>query len=166
MALAVAGAPNSAAAEDGSTPFSGAAAAQMRFHTIKIDVSRLAANGLAPEAAWLAQDLPGRLAAAFASRLAPRDGAAPTLAARIDLVQLGASGDGGSQPFGASGARDGIQGAGVVVAPSGRIIASFPLYTSGIAFTGGSIYERGTERRRVADLAAMFAQWLPGQMGL
>jgi hypothetical protein len=164
--LAIAGAPAPVAAEDGSAPFAGAAAAQMRFRAIKVDVSPLAANGLAPEAAWLAQDLPARLAAAFAARLAPRDGAAPTLVARIDLVRLGASGEGGTEPFGGGGARDGIQGVGLVVAPNGRTIAAFPLYTSQIAITGGSVYERGTERRRVAELAAMFAQWLPGQMGL
>jgi hypothetical protein len=166
MMLATAGAPYPVAAEDGSAPFAGAAAAQMRFRAIKVDVSALAANGLAPEAAWLAQDLPARLDAAFGARLAPRDGAAPILVARIDLVRLGASGEGGAEPLGASGARDGIQGVGLVVAPNGRTIAAFPLYTSQIAFTGGSVYEPGTERRRVAELAAMFAQWLPGQMGL
>jgi len=47
-----------------------------------------------------------------------------------------------------------------------RTLASFPLFTSQIDFTGGSVYERGTERRRVGELASSFAQWLPGQMGL
>ena len=69
-------------------------------------------------------------------------------------------------PVGGVGARDEIQGVALVVAPGGRTLASFPLFTSQIDFTGGSVYERGTERRRVAELASSFAQWLPSQMGL
>jgi uncharacterized protein len=35
-----------------------------------------------------------------------------------------------------------------------------------IAYTGGSAYEVGPQRRRAAELASSFALWLPGQMGL
>ena len=164
--LALACAPIAAAAEEASPPFAGAAATQLRFRAIKVDVSPLAAKGLGPEGDWLSEDLPARLRAAFAGRLAP-GAAAPTLVVRIDLVHLGDSGGGGStEPFGAAGARDEIQGVALVVAGNGRTTAAFPLFTSQIALTGGPIYERGTERRRVAELALSFAQWLPGQMGL
>jgi hypothetical protein len=142
-----------------------AQAAPAKFRAIRIDVSALAGKGLGPEASWLEQDLPGPLRAAFAGRLAPADRAAPTLVVRIDNVILGQSGGGGTNPFGASAARDGIEGAGLVVAPNGRPIATYPLFTTLRAFTGGSAREMGTVRGRVAELAGSFAQWLPGQMG-
>jgi hypothetical protein len=167
LLLALACAPIAVAAEEASPPFAGAEAAQLRFRTIKVDVSRLAEKGLAPEADWLSEDLPARLRAAFAGRLAPGAAGAPTLVVRIDLVHLGDSGGGGAtEPFGAAGARDEIEGVALVVAGNGRTTAAFPLFTSQIALTGGPIYERGTERRRVAELALSFVQWLPGQMGL
>ena len=156
----------SAAADETSAPLAGAATGQVRFKAIKVDVSPLTENGLGPEADWMAQDLPGRLRAAFASRLAPRDATAPTLLVRIDRVTLGESGGGGTQPFGLGGARDNIEGAGMIVAPSGKVVATYPLFTTQIALTGGPVYEIGTERRRVAELANSFAYWLPGQMGL
>jgi hypothetical protein len=154
------------AAAETAAPLAGAATGQVRFKAIKVDVSPLAENGLGPEADWMAQDLPGRLRAAFASRLAPRDATAPTLLVRIDRVTLGESGGGGTQPFGLGGARDNIEGAGMIVAPNGKVVATYPLFSTQIALTGGPIYEIGTERRRVADLANSFAYWLPGQMGL
>jgi hypothetical protein len=154
------------AADEMAAPSAGAATGQVRFKAIKVDVSPLAENGLGPEADWMAQDLPGRLRAAFASRLAPRDATAPTLLVRIDRVTLGESGGGGTQPFGLGGARDNIEGAGMIVAPNGKVVATYPLFTTQIALTGGPVYEIGTERRRVAELANSFAYWLPGQMGL
>jgi hypothetical protein len=166
IAAGVAATLRAAAAEEASAPYSGPAAAQLRFRAIKVDVSRLEEKGLGPEAGWVAEDLPGHLQAAFAGRMAPHDAAAPTLTARIDQIYLGESGGGGTQPLGGSGARDGIEGVGLVVAPNGKVLASYPLFTSRIAFTGGAIYEVGTERARVGVLASSFAQWLPGQMGL
>jgi len=79
------------ALESTSAPGARAAALQMRFKAIKVDVSPLTAKGLAPEASWMAQDLPGALSAAFAQRLAHGDPAAPTLVLRIDSGFLGAS---------------------------------------------------------------------------
>jgi hypothetical protein len=142
------------------------AAATFRLRAIAVDAAPLARNGLGPEADWIAEDLPARLRAAFAGRLAPGDRAAPALVVRIDLITLGPSGGGGTQPFGGSDARDEIRGVGTLVAPGGRILATYPLFTSQLDYTGGSAYERGTERRRVGQLAASFAQWLPGRMGL
>jgi hypothetical protein len=151
----------SADAQEASAP-----GAAQRFRAIKVDVSPLAENGLGTVATWMAEDLPSRLQSAFAARLAPRDAAAPILVVRIDRVRLGDSGGGGTEPFGLGGARDNIEGAGTVISPGGKVVATYPLFTSQIAFTGGPIYELGTERRRVAELADSFAYWLPGQMGL
>jgi hypothetical protein len=146
----------------GETP----APAPQKFKAIKIDVSPLTENGLGPEADWMAQDLRASLQGAFASRLVPGDRAAPILLVRIDLVTLGMSGGGGTDPFGGGAARDNIQGAGIVVAPNGATLATYPLFSTVLALTGGSAREVGTERRRVTVLANSFAQWLPGQMGL
>jgi hypothetical protein len=163
---AVAAGSSPAAAYETLQPLSGVALAQLRFRAIRVDVSPLAEKGLGPEAAWMAQELPGRLQAAFAGRLAPHDASAPTLVVRIDGLNLGMSGGGGTAPFGATSARDDIEGAGVIVAPNGKTIGSYPLFTSQLDYTGGANYELGTERRRVGELAGSFAQWLPGQMGL
>ena len=140
------------------------AQAQTKFRAIKVDVSALPGKGLGPEASWLEQDFPGPLRAAFAGRLAPGDRAAPTLVVRIDTVIIGQSGDAGG-PFGATLARDQIEGAGVVVAPNGRPIATYPMFATLRADTGGSAREMNSVRGRVAELANSFAQWLPGQMG-
>jgi hypothetical protein len=140
------------------------AQAQGKFRAIRIDVSALPAKGLGPEASWLEQDLPGPLRAAFAGRLAPGDASAPTLVVRIDGVIIGQSGDAGG-PFGATAARDQMEGAGVVLAPNGRPVATYPMFTTLRADTGGSAREMNSVRGRVAELAASFAQWLPGQMG-
>jgi hypothetical protein len=158
--------PLSALAQEASRPFAGGAAAQLRFRAIKVDVTPLAEIGLSLVGEWMAADLPNRLQAYFSTRLAPRDAAAPILLVRIDRVRLGDSGGGGTQPFGLGGARDDIEGVASVVAAGGKVLASYPLFATQIALTGGPIYERGTERRRVADLANSFAYWLPGQMGL
>jgi hypothetical protein len=163
---ALAAGPLAAAADETSPPFTGAAAAQLRFRAIKVDASPLVEKGLGPEATWMTEDLPSRLHAAFAGRMAPRDAAAPTLVVRIDMVYLGPSGGGGTQPYDGSAARDNIEGVGMVVAPNGKTIATYPLFSTLLAFTGGSAREMGTERGRVAVLASSFAQWLPGKMGL
>jgi len=167
-ALVVAGLATAwpAAAQDGASPLTGPAAASLRLRAIEVDVAPLARNGLGPEGDWLAEELPARLRAAFAARLAPGDRAAPALIVRIDLVTLGPSGGGGTQPSGGTDARDEIRGVGMLVGPGGRTLATYPLFASQLDFTGGSVYERGTERRRVGQLAASFAQWLPGRMGL
>jgi hypothetical protein len=167
LLFAALAAPGAAIAQQASAPYAGAAAAQLRFRAIKIDVSPLVGMGLGPEAQWLSQDLPARLQAAFAGRIAPRDAAAPILVVRIDQVYLGESGGGGSTaPLGDYGARDGIQGVAMVTARNGKVLASYPLFTTQLALTGGSVYDMQSARGRVADLAGNFAQWLPGQMGL
>ncbi len=149
-----------AAAENASLP-SGA-----HFRAIRVDVAPLASSVGEPTAGWMAEALPGRLQAVFANRLAPADRAAPTLVVRIDRVFLGESGNGIGAAAGAARARDHVHGAGVVVAPDGRTIATSPFWDVLYNYTGGSNYEVGTEQRRVNELAAGLAYWLPGQMGL
>lgn len=149
-----------AAAQTGSLP-PGA-----HFRAIKVDVAPLASSAGGPVAGWMAQALPGHLQAVFANRLTPGDRSAPTLVVRVDSLFLGESGNGIGDATGADRARDNVQGAGLVVAPDGRTIASYPIFDVLYNYTGGSNYEVGTAQRRVNELAAGLARWLPGQMGL
>jgi hypothetical protein len=136
------------------------------FRAIKVDVSPLAGSVGEPTAGWMAEALPGPLQAVFGNRLAPGDRSAPTLVVRIDRVFLGQSGNGIGDATGADRARDNVEGAGIVVAPDGRTIATYPIFDVLYNYTGGSNYEVGTAHRRVNELAGGLARWLPGQMGL
>jgi len=136
------------------------------FRAIEVDVAPLARNPGEPTAGWMAQALPGPLHAVFANRLAPGDRSAPKLVVRIDSVFLGASGNGIFDATGSDRARDNVQGVGIVVAPNGRTVASFPIFDVLYNYTGGVNYEVGTEHRRINELASAVARWLPGQMGL
>jgi hypothetical protein len=150
----------------GAAPGLALAATGMRFRDVKIDLAPLQAAGRDDFAAWVAPVLTSAMHQYFAPYLAPGDRNAPTLVARIDQVIIGAEHSGG---FGnpVSDAVDGIEGAGVVVAPGGRQVASYPLYSAVGAQTYlNQPYQEDITRRRVQTLARSFAQWLPGQMGL
>ena len=136
------------------------------FRAIKVDVEPLARSVGNPTAQWMAQALPGALQVAFANRLTPGDHSAPTLVVRIDSVFLGESGGGIGDADGADKARDNVEGAGVVVGPNGRALATYPVFNVVYNNTGGANYEVGTEQRRIGVLAESIAHWLPGQMGL
>jgi hypothetical protein len=143
-----------------------AAPAGTRFRDVRIDLAPLLAAGRDDFAAWVAPVLTPALHKSFGAYLAPGDRNAPTLVARIDEVIIGPDHTGG---FGspAVDAIDGIQGAGIVVGPGGRQIASYPLYSAVGANTYlNQPYQEDITRRRVQTLALSFAQWLPGKMGL
>jgi hypothetical protein len=143
-----------------------AAPAGTRFRDIKIDLAPLVAAGRDDFVAWITPVLTSGLHQSFARYLSPGDRNAPMLVVRIDQVIIGPYHSGG---FGnpAMDAIDGIQGAGVIVAPGGREIASYPLYSAIGANTYlNQPYQEDITRRRVQMVALSFAQWLPGQMGL
>ena len=113
---------------------------------------------------WIAQELPGDLRKTFAAYLAPGDPRAPILLARVDLVTLGTEGSGGG--FNSTQAVDYIEGAGVVLGPNGRTIASYPLLSAVHAYPSDVDNNGVSGRTRVSNLALSFANWLPGKMGL
>ena len=141
--------------------------ASLRFKAIRIDVSPLVANGNAPAAAWLEQDLPGPLQSALAGRMSPHDPRAVVLLVRIDLITLGShhSIDAGFGGIG-SDATDDVRGAAVILGANGRPIATYPVSTVVEAYTGQSAFDLTRQRYRVATLAQSFAYFLPGQLGL
>jgi hypothetical protein len=139
-------------------------AAGLRFRAIKVDVSGVRESGDATSAEWVAQDLPEDLRKTFARYLAPGDPRAPILLARIDLVTLGTEGSGGG--LNSTQAVDYIQGAGVVLGPGGRQIASYPFFTAVHAYPAEDSASGVSGRTRVSNLALSFANFLPGKMGL
>jgi hypothetical protein len=167
LAFAVAGAALPALAFAVAGPLAPGVFEGAQFRSVSVDVSPLTANGSGPIAGWAANDLTPDLNAAFAAHLAPGARNAPRLVVRIDEIALGADNGASGGSLSDSGrARDHIVGTGLVVAPNGRTIAQYPLFSVLYAFIGASQYSPGTERGRVADLSRSFAQWLPRQMGL
>ena len=139
----------------------------VRFREIRVDVSPLRAKNEDDEARWVAAVMPGYLRQAFAKYLAPGDRSAGILVARIDDVAIGTAGSRMSIGFLSNDTTDGIEGAGVVLDGRGRVVNSYPLYSSlGADSLQNSPYQTDILRRRVETLAASFAQWLPGKMGL
>ena len=141
------------------------AASGLRFRAIKVDVSGVRDSGDPTSAEWIAEDLPEDLRKVFAPYMAPGDTHAPILLARIDLVTLGSQGSGGGGPT-STQAVDFIKGAGVVIGPGGRQIASYPFFSTVFAnpaeYSGSGVLGR----TRISNLALSFANFLPGKMGL
>jgi len=62
---------------------------------------------------------------------------------------------------------DAIEGVGLVLDARGKVVQSFPLFSSvGADSQPNSPYQEDIRRRRAETLALSFAQWLPGKMGL
>ena len=141
-----------------------ARAGDWRFRAIEVDVRPLRAGGDTITADWISRDLPALLRNRFAAHMAPNDPRAPVLRARIDQVRLGVDGSAGIEPGGPS-AIDWIEGEGIVIGGGGRQVAHIPLqaavHVKLISDPGQTL---GQER--IGNLAASFAQWLPGKMGL
>lgn len=135
-----------------------------RFRSIEVDVSGVRESGDPISARWVAEELPAFLHKTFAPYLTPGDRRAPVLLARIDLVTLGTEGSGGG--LNSIDAVDYIEGAGVVVGPGGRKIATYPLLSAVHARPAEDSGSGVSGRTRISNLALSFAQWLPGKMGL
>ena len=140
---------------------------ELRFREIRVDVSPLRDKYEDDAAQWVAAALPDYLRQTFAKYLAPGDRRAGVLLARIDNVALGPPGMRSGFGMIGSDTTDGIEGAGVVLDGRGRVVDSYPLYSSVSADSlQNSPYQTDILRRRVETLALSFAQWLPGKMGL
>ena len=139
-------------------------ASGLRFRAIKVDVSGVRESGDVTSAEWIAQDLPEDWHKAFAPFLAPGASRAPILLARIDLVTLGTGGGGGGPT--STQAVDFIKGAGVVIGPGGRQIASYPFFSTVFAYPAEYSASGVTGHTRISNLALSFANFLPGKMGL
>lgn len=157
-----------AEAAGGLQPLPTGLIAQVRLKAIRVDVSRLVENANGPAAEWLSQDLPALLQNAFARHMTPREPPADILLVRIDSIVLGQprSREGLFSGFRGSNATDSIEGAGIILSPRGKVIATYPLLSSVQTSVGVIDNDIQFQRDRVASLARSFAWWLPGQMGL
>jgi hypothetical protein len=135
-----------------------------RFRAIQVDVSGVRDTRDSVSADLVARELPADLHKSFAAYLAPNDSRAPILVAKVRLVTLGAEGGGGG--LNSTQAVDYIEGEGVVVGAGGRQIASFPITSAVHAYPGEDTPGGVSGYRRIANLAASFAEYLPGKMGL
>ena len=143
----------------------GASAQPARFRAIEVDVNNVRRSGDHVSADRIARELPPLLQRSFAAHLAPGDRSAPILRARVDLVTYGSNGS-ATTPGNPYGAKDYIEGAGLVIGAGGRVIASYPLLTAVIANPDLTDITGQSGRTRTSNLAASFAQWLPGKMGV
>ncbi len=147
-----------------------AEAANIRFREIRADMSGIAQRGLPAYAERMKPAATRAALAAFGSRLAPQDKQAAVFVMRVDSIEL-ASYAGNGRPLhdlgsGGGGEQDVISGAGLILAPGGRILAEEPLFTSQDPSNGGAWYLPDNEDRRAAALCDLLAQWLKRQMGL
>lgn len=136
----------------------------VRFRYIRVDVSRLRANAGDPTAAWVAEELPGRLAQALAPYMSPGDRNGATLVAQIDYLYLGPNY--GTGTFRSS--QDTIEGVLVVRGARGRVAADTPLraITSYYPTPVDQPLRVESNHQRVAALAQAFAGWVPRELGL
>ena len=150
-----------------ATPLAVRAFAQSatRFRAIEVDVNNVRSSGDNVSADRIARELPALLQSSFAAHLAPSDRGAPVLRARVDLVTYGSNGS-AQTPGNPFGAMDFIRGAALVVGPGGRVVATYPLEASVIARPDLTDITGESGRLRTSNLAASFAQWLPGKMGV
>ena len=141
LALLFAGAPAALAAKRRAAPAQAG---------ISVDVSPLRRSGDATDADYLAEVLPGYLAAAF--------GPGRNVRVRIDSVSYGPPGSNGQQSN--NGAVDTIEGVGWI---DGREVPLTSSVQTQVSFPDIGGY---AARQRQDQLARSFAQWLPRQAGI
>ncbi len=154
--LALSGAP---AAAQGFGPEAGPPITAARFSDVRVDVRPLLARGGGLQAEALRADLTEALRRNFADRIG---GSGPGLVVRITGLSLrdyvgGSSGRGG---FGGGMQNDYLEGEALLVDRRGAVLGRHPQLAAVPSSYGGAWYEPGAERRRLAGLADIYAQWL------
>jgi hypothetical protein len=143
----------------------GRAQPAIRFREVRVDVSRLRASAGDPTADWVEQALPGALARALATHLAPGERNGAILVARIEDINFGQSGGRGGA---GGGSQDSIQGVLIVASSPAGIAAQTPLRAIA-AYSPNAADEALIEEAfhgRVVALAQAFAGWTPRELGL
>ena len=137
----------------------------VRFRDIVVDVSPLRVAMGDPTATWVQQELPGALAQALASYMAPGDRHGAILVARIDDLYLGPN-SGGTGAWGAS--QDTMSGTLLIRGPRGGIAADAPIRATSWYHPMAVDQPLRVESNhwRVVALAQAFAGWAPRKLGL
>lgn len=136
-----------------------------RFADVRVDVRPLLARGAGFEAEALRTDLTAALRRSFRDRIG---GAGPVLVVRITGLSLrdyvgGSTSRGG---FGGGMQNDYLEGEALLVDRRGAVLGRHPQLTAKPSSYGGAWYEPGSERRRVAAIADIYAQWLRRELPL
>lgn len=129
-----------------------------QISAIEVDTSRLQAQNGSQAAGWVQQALPGQLSRAFAAHMAPAGQGGQTLTVRIDSINLGPVGPGGS-------ATDSIKGeatlGGGAGAPRHVSLRTTTQYTP--SPVDQALWQQALQGR-VNTLSQSFAFWLARRM--
>jgi len=127
------------------------------FSDVRVDVRPLMTGGGAPQAQALAADLTAALRQTFAGRLG---GNGPKLVVVITGLSLRDYVGNGSR-FGLGGTQsDYLEGDALLVGRRGEILGRHHQLTATPSSYGGAWYDPASERRRLAVVADIYAQWL------
>jgi hypothetical protein len=127
------------------------------FSDVRVDVRPLMTGGGAPQAQALAADLTAALRQSFAGRLG---GNGPKLVVVITGLSLRDYVGNGSR-FGLGGTQsDYLEGDALLVGRRGEILGRHHQLTATPSSYGGAWYDPASERRRLAVVADIYAQWL------
>lgn len=147
-----------AAALAGSTGLAVAAspAAAAAAGSVTVDVSRLVAQGLGPNAARIKAAMERELSGALGPGLR-RDGTSLVVMVR-GISMPGYSG--GGSGFGGGGTVDGLDSVTTVIGRDGRVIATYPVLSTNSPSSAGPWYAQDIDARRIDNLVATNAGWI------
>jgi hypothetical protein len=128
------------------------------FSDVRVDVRPLLAKGGGLPAEALAADLTAALRKNFAGRIG---GQGPKLVVVLTGLSLRDYVGNGSGRFGLGGSQsDYLEGDALLVSRKGEVLGRHHQLTATPQSYGGAWYDPDSERRRVAVIADIYAQWL------
>jgi len=142
----------------------GAQAQTHMISSIRVDTSRIAAQGWGARASLIGAAMERQLA----KTLGPlyRRGAGATLLVTVKGVWLSSfAGGGGGKPPGGGGADDNFDSDVAVLGPRGQVLQSFPVLTVLPSNYSGAWYRPDFDQRRVAALIENNALWIKRYLG-
>lgn len=129
-----------------------------RFSDIRVDVRPLLDKGAGLQAEALATDLTEALRRNFSDRIGGRG---PRLVVVVSGLSLRPYVGSGMRPgLGGNFQTDYLEGEALLVGPKGQILGRHPQMTATPSSYGGAWYDPQSERRRLAAVADIYAQWL------
>ena len=143
-----------------ATAIAGASAATAPGR-VSIDVSRLVAQGVGPNAARIRSVMERELAGPLGPSL-QRQGAA--LVVTVNGLSMTSYAGGGSGLSSGSG-NDGLDSTATLVGTDGRVIASWPVVSSSPPSAAGPWYAQDIDAARIDSLARTNAGWIRRYVG-
>jgi hypothetical protein len=153
------------AAAGAATVLSGPALAQARtIGAIRVDTSRLAAQGWGSRSEEIRRDLASQLATTLAPMI--RRGG-PTLTVTVKGVWLAswAGGGGGGKPGDGGASNDNFDADYVLTGPRGEILGNWTILSNIGSGSGGAWYRPDVDQRRLAALIENNALWIRRYLG-